>query len=83
MELKEMYALLNLLDKRVADYRKKVDERKQKMLANPTDKELNNGFYLIHEWEKEIDTLHSVRLQLKFDIEDITEEEIDESEWNY
>lgn len=83
MELKEMFTLVNLLDKRVADYRKKVDERKQKMLSNPTDKELESGFYLIHEWEKEIDKLHSVRLQLKFDIEDITGEEVDESVWSY
>jgi len=83
MELKEMYALVNLLDKRIADYRKKVDERKQRMLANPTDKELETGFYFIHEWESEIDKIHHIRLELKFDIEDITGEEIDDSEWTY
>lgn len=83
MELKEMCALVNLLDKRVADYRKKVDERKQRMLSNPTDRELDTGFTLIHEWEKEIDNIHHIRLELKFDIEDITGEEVNESDWTY
>lgn len=83
MTVEEMKDLMQLLDTRIENYRVKIEIQKEKLLENPTDKNIERSLCLIHSWESEIDNIHHIRLQLKFDIEDITGEEVDESVWSY
>lgn len=74
MTVEELRSLKEMLEKRLVDFTKRKDERIQKMLADPTDRNISIQLDLIHEYEKNIDKVWDVIREVKFDIEDITGE---------
>lgn len=74
MTVEELRSLKEMLEKRLVDFTKRKDERVQKMLADPTDRNISIQLDLIHEYEKNIDKVWDVIREVTFDIEDITGE---------
>lgn len=74
MTVEELRSLKEMLEKRLVDFTKRKDERVQKMLADPTDRNISIQLDLIHEYEKNIDKVWDVIREITFDIEDITGE---------
>lgn len=74
MTVEELRSLKEMLEKRMVDFTKRKDESVQKMLADPTDRNISVQLDLIHEYEKNIDKVWDVIREIKFDIEDITGE---------
>lgn len=74
MTVEEMRLARNLLTKRMEEHTANKEARIKKLLADPTDRNIENQICLIHEEEKRIDEIWEVMRDLKFAIEDITGE---------
>lgn len=74
MTVEEMRTLRKMLVRRIEDYEARKEERIKKLLADPTDRNIEVQLTLIHEDEKHIEEIWAVSRELKFDIEDITGE---------
>ena len=74
MTVKELRTLAIMLERRMEDFTTRKEARVQKLLADPTDRNIENQLCLIHEDEKNIDLIWKVMREIKFDIEDITGE---------
>ena len=74
MSVEELRSLREMLQKRLEDFTKRKEERVQKMLADPTDRNIANQLSLIHSLDIEADRVWAVMNEIKFDIEDLTGE---------
>lgn len=74
MTVKDLRTLADMLTTRMEDFTARKEDRVQKLLADPTDKNVEKQLTFIHEAEKNLDMLWHVMREIKFDIEDITGE---------
>ena len=74
MNVEEMRTLVEMLTRRMEDVTNRKDKRVQKMLSDPTDRNISVQLHLIHEDEKILDNIWDVIKEIRFDIEDITGE---------
>lgn len=75
MTVEKMRLLRELLNERFDDYESKLDELKRSILENPTDRNIEKCFVLVHDYELQSTYAYKASLSLKFDIEKITGEE--------
>ena len=75
MTVEEMRTLNEMLTKRMEDFTTRIDDRKQKLLADvKSDRNIATQIDLIHQEMRCIDEIWKVIREIKFDIEDITGE---------
>ena len=74
MTVEEMRTLNEMLTKRMEDITTRIDNKKQKLLTNTADRNVEIQIDLIHKEMGLIDEIWKVIREIKFDIEDITGE---------
>ena len=75
MGLDEMMAVMNGLTKMYRNLEVQKDFWKGRILESPDDNTLEKGFFWIEECRRQQDKLDAVRSELRFMIEDETDEE--------
>ena len=75
MTVEELRELRKYLKLRRLDYTHAIDECKEKILKDPTDKVLDAQFSFVRAYERQLSCLARLDLDVKLDIEDLTGEE--------
>lgn len=74
MTVEELRTLATMLGRRMEDFTARKEDRIQKLLADPNDRNIEKQLMFIHDAEANIDLIWKVMREIKFDIEDITGE---------
>ena len=72
--VEEMRNTVEMLRARIRHYSELIEDAKQNVLSNPTDKNISKQIMFIHEYEKHTDECYAVIRELCSDIEELTGE---------